>query len=158
MAESASPQAYNLGVAGQALRYAWALPNTAVGALVLPLAMRPGGQIRMVDGVIEASGPLIDTILRRCVPIDGGASAITFGHIVLGRDGATLEATRQHERVHVRQCETWGPAFIPAYLLAGLWAWITGQGAYEGNWFERQARDAAAVPGARETRAAASKA
>jgi hypothetical protein len=33
----------------------------------------------------------------------------------------------------------WGPAFIPAYLLAGLWAFVNGAGAYEGNYFEREA-------------------
>ena len=47
--------------------------------------------------------------------------------------------TRAHERVHVRQCEAWGPFFIPAYLIAGAWAWLRGEGAYEGNYFERQA-------------------
>jgi hypothetical protein len=69
-----------------------------------------------------------------------GASAITFGHVVLARDSWSLDATRAHERVHVRQCEIWGPAFIPAYLIAGLWALVNGTGAYTGNYFERQAK------------------
>jgi hypothetical protein len=64
---------------------------------------------------------------------------MTFGHIVVGRDRMSLDLTRRHERVHVRQCEIWGPAFIPAYLAAALWARITGTGAYAGNYFERQA-------------------
>jgi hypothetical protein len=33
----------------------------------------------------------------------------------------------------------WGPAFIPAYLLASLWALATGRNAYSGNYFERDA-------------------
>jgi hypothetical protein len=119
-------------------RYAWALPNTLVGALLLPAAMLRGGRAQVVDGVLEACGPVLAALLRR-LPINGGAAAITFGHIVLARDRASLEWTRAHERVHVRQCERWGPLFIPAYLIAGLWAFVTGRGAYVGNYFERQA-------------------
>ena len=96
--------------------------------------------MQVVNGVLEVHGPLVAAILRHCIPIRGGASAITFGHVVLGHDRITLEATRPHERVHVRQCEIWGPAFIPAYLIAGLWALLNGTGAYRGNYFERQAR------------------
>lgn len=65
---------------------------------------------------------------------------MTLGHVVLGRDPRALAATRAHERAHVRQCEVWGPAFIPAYVLASVWALISGGGAYDGNYFERQAR------------------
>ena len=122
--------------------YAWAFPNTLVGLLFAVTAMLPRGRMQFVDGVLEAHGPLISLILRHCVPIPNGASAITFGHVVLARDSRTLDATRAHERVHVRQCEIWGPAFIPAYLIAGLWALMTGTGAYMGNYFERRARSA----------------
>ena len=122
------------------LRYAWALPNTLIGALLLPCAIGRGGEIRIVDGVAEVHAPAIAWILRTVVPLRGGAAAMTFGHIVAGCDAAALAATRSHERVHVRQCETWGFAFIPAYLVASLWAVVTGAGAYEGNYFERQAR------------------
>jgi hypothetical protein len=97
------------------------------------------GQARLVGGVLEVQGPLARLLLRSCVPVPGGATAITFGHVIVGRDGACLDASRAHERVHVRQCEVWGPAFLPAYLLASLWAWLTGQGAYRGNCFEREA-------------------
>jgi hypothetical protein len=64
---------------------------------------------------------------------------MTLGHVVLGRDREALAQTRAHERVHVRQYERWGPAFIPAYLLASLWGFVTGAGAYHGNAFERAA-------------------
>jgi hypothetical protein len=121
-------------------RYLWALPNTLVGLLFVPMAMLPGGGMQVVGGVLEIHGPLIAAILRHCVPIRGGASAITFGHVVVGGNRPALDATRRHERVHVRQCERWGPAFIPAYLIAGLWALMNGTGAYRGNYFEKQAR------------------
>lgn len=122
------------------LHYLWASPNTAMGALLLPSVAARGGGVQVVDGVLEIHSPAIAWILGTCVPIDGGAAAITLGHIVAGRDARTLSATRAHERVHVRQCERWGPAFIPAYLCASLIAAVTGADAYEGNYFERQAR------------------
>ena len=122
------------------VRYTWAMPNTLIGALLLPCALGRGGAIRFVDGVVEVHAPAIAWILRSAVPLRGGAAAITLGHIVAGCDAAALERTRRHERVHVRQCETWGIAFIPAYLVASLWALVAGAGAYEGNYFERQAR------------------
>jgi hypothetical protein len=121
------------------LRYLWALPNTALGLLFSPLAFGRDGKLQIVEGVIEICSPSIGSVLRTVVPIAGGASAITFGHVVLGRDSVCLAATRSHERVHVRQYELWGPLFIPAYLIAGLWALARGRGAYAGNHFELQA-------------------
>jgi len=121
-------------------RYVWASPNTLIGLLFVPTAMLPRGRMQVIDGVLEAHSPAISAILRRCVLIPGGASAITFGHVVLARDSWSLDTTRAHERVHVCQCEIWGPFFIPAYLIAGLWAVMNGTGCYAGNYFERQAR------------------
>ena len=97
--------------------------------------------MEVVEGVLELHGESISFILRHCIPIRGGACAMTLGHIVLGRDDRALSATRRHERAHVRQCEVWGPAFIPAYLAAGLWGLAKGEGAYEGNYFERAAKE-----------------
>lgn len=121
------------------LRYLWAFPNTLIGLVFVPFVLLTKGRASVVEGVVELQGRLPDFVLRRCIPIRGGASAITFGHVVLGRDGRCLDATRRHERIHVRQCEVLGPAFIPLYLLASLWALMTGQGAYRGNYFEREA-------------------
>lgn len=130
---AASRSAHNL------FRYLWALPNTLIGFLFVPFVLLTKGHVAIVDGVVELHGWLPGFVLRRCMPIRGGASAITFGHVVLGRDETCLGATRAHERVHVRQCEVWGPAFIPFYLLASLWAALRGRGAYAGNYFEREA-------------------
>lgn len=123
------------------IRYLWALPNTLIGLLFVPAALLPRGRMQIIDGVLEAHSPVISVLLRHAVPIPGGAAAMTLGHVVLARDSRSLEATRPHERVHVRQCEIWGPAFIPAYLVAGLWGLLTGTGAYTGNYFERQANE-----------------
>jgi hypothetical protein len=103
------------------MRYLWAAPNTFLGLLFVPLALVSHGRLAVVDGVLELHGGLFALLLRRCTLSPGVASAMTLGHVVIGRDGPALAATRPHERVHVRQCEVWGPAFIPAYLVAGLW-------------------------------------
>jgi uncharacterized protein (DUF2062 family) len=79
-------------------------------------------------------------MLRRLTLLPHGAAAITLGHVVLGRDQLSLDATRAHERVHVRQCEVWGPLFVPAYLVGSLVAALRGRRFYEDNPFETEAR------------------
>ena len=131
---------YAAHLAGRVLVYLWALPTTSVGLLFVPLALlsRSGGA-RVVDGVLEVHGGGVAFFLRRCTLLRGGASAMTLGHVVLGRDEQLLELTRDHERVHVRQCERWGPLFIPAYLLASVLVKLRGGRPYEDNPFEREA-------------------
>lgn len=120
-------------------RYIWTSPNSLIGLLFLPSVVFTDGGVQIVDGVLELHGSFISWVLRHCVLLPGGASAITFGHVVLGRDPEALSVTRVHERVHVRQYELWGPAFIPAYLVAAAWALVTRKSAYYGNFFEREA-------------------
>ena len=128
----------------RALVYLWALPTTAVGLLFVPLALISSrGGARVVDGVLEIHGGGIAFFLRRCTLLRGGASAMTLGHVVLGRDERLLELTRDHERVHVRQCERWGPLFLPAYGVGCLIAFARGGRMYRDNPFEREAYDAA---------------
>lgn len=123
------------------LRYLWAGPTTVIG-LVLATAGLRHGRVALVDGVIEAHGPVLRWALSRLIPIPGGAAAITLGHVVLGRDAQSLECTRAHERVHVAQYERWGPLFVPAYAAASLWAFACGRHAYLDNRFEWDARSA----------------
>jgi hypothetical protein len=78
-------------------------------------------------------------------PLACGADAMTLGHVVIGRDARALELTRDHERVHVRQYESWGPFFVPAYLCAGACAFLQGGHPYFDNRFEREARRAPMV-------------
>ena len=120
-------------------RYIWAFPNSLIGLIFVPIAGLTNGGLEVVDGVLELHSPFISWMLRHCIPLQGGAEAITFGHVVLGRDRDSLSRTRSHERVHVWQYERWGPAFIPAYLIAAGWGVLTGAGAYSGNAFEREA-------------------
>ncbi len=96
--------------------------------------------VQTPDGVLEVRGGLMRWMLRHCTLVKGGASALTLGHVVLGRDAAALDKTRRHERVHVRQCECWGPLFIPAYLLASFWVYLCRRDPYLDNPFECAAR------------------
>lgn len=120
-------------------RYAWSLPNTALGAVLAAAAIASGGKVAIVAGVLEAHGGVVAFVLRRMVPLHGGASAMTLGHVVLGRDGVCLDRTRAHERAHVRQCEQWGPLFLPAYLAASVIAALGRGHYYRDNWFEKEA-------------------
>jgi hypothetical protein len=95
----------------------------------------------LVDGILEVHGGALRFLLERAVPLRGGAAAMTLGHVVLGRDQPCLASTRSHERVHVRQCEIWGPLFLPAYLLAGLIAVARGGHMHRDNWFEQHAEN-----------------
>ncbi|MEM7479938.1 MAG: hypothetical protein AAF481_02080 [Acidobacteriota bacterium] len=116
--------------------YLWAWPTTTVGLLVAALGRCTGGQARSVDGVLEVHGGFATWLLeRRWLR----ATALTLGHVVVGRRGGDLDRWRPHERVHVRQAERWGPLFIPAYLVAGAWAWLRGGHPYRDNPFEREA-------------------
>lgn len=123
----------------RALAYAWAFPTTAVGLLFVPVALAGGGRLQVIDGVLELHGGGVRLFLERGTLLPGGASAMTLGHVVLGRDLAALESTRTHERVHVRQVERWGPLFLPAYLVCSLIAKARGKDAYRDNRFEREA-------------------
>lgn len=120
------------------LAYVWALPTTLLG-LAFAIEALLTGEIRRVDGVLEVHGRLARFFLTQCTPLKGGAVAMTLGHIVIGRSRESLDQSRRHERVHVRQCERWGPFFVPAYFLYCLLAWFRGLRAYEDNPFEREA-------------------
>ena len=122
-------------------RYIWSSPNSLIGLFFLPTVFFTDGGFQIVDGMLELHGSFISWVLRHCVLLPGGASAMTFGHVVLGRDPEALSLTRVHERVHVRQYELWGPAFIPAYLVAAMWGLVTRKSAYYGNFFEREAME-----------------
>ena len=119
--------------------YLWALPNTLIGLAWVLLARLTGGSWSVHTGVIEAQGGWVKPVLQRLPFVQGGAMAITIGHVVLSQTQAGLEVTREHERVHVRQYERWGPLFTPAYVIAGLWQWAHGNDPYRDNPFEVEA-------------------
>lgn len=111
-----------------------------LGLPFVPLALLTGGGVQVVQGILEVYGGKVGWILRNWPLPRGGASALTLGHVVLGLNRRALVATRSHERVHVRQCERWGPFFVPLYLLSSLLALLRGKDPYLENTFEVEAR------------------
>jgi hypothetical protein len=120
------------------IAYLWAAPVTAAALPLVALALVTGGRARRCSGVLEAWGGALRPLLTRANPVFP-ISAITFGHVVLGTSERVLEKCRAHERVHVRQYETWGALFPLLYLGASVAALARGRAVYAGNAFERQA-------------------
>ena len=112
-------------------RLLWAGPWSLLG-LMLSLSFR---RRRVSRGVVLAEGA---SWPRR---LGWRYRAITFGHVVLSVDELD-PTTFEHELVHVRQYETWGPFFIPAYLLESFWARVRRKHPYSDNRFEIAARGA----------------
>jgi hypothetical protein len=99
--------------------------------------------------IVYADNPVMDYV---------PAIAIVFGNVINYRCSCVnvefvrryddfdncrpLIALQDHEYQHVLQYRQWGPAFIPAYLAAEVWARsrrLAGKPAV--NWFERCADD-----------------
>jgi hypothetical protein len=115
-------------------RYLWAAPNSLLGLLLALLLTCFGARWHWRQGVLEVSPKH-----RRWE--SWPFVALTLGHVVLAVSEPQMQRWRDHERVHVAQCERWGPLFLPAYLLEGLWQWLRGRRAYVDNRFEVQARE-----------------
>ena len=135
--ETAAPWSSRLG---RWARVLWASPNSLIGLPLCAAWWLAGGRLAVVQGVLEASlGPSRRARPRRLrLPF----AAITLGHVVIAANAADLQRLRAHEQVHVRQCERWGPLFLPAYLGSSLWQWLCGRDAYWDNRFEVEARRA----------------
>ena len=118
-------------------KYTWAAPTTFVGVLAGALTLCTGGHVQKCQGTLEFHGGFSQWLADRW-----RFSAMTLGHIIIGRDEPSLDFCRKHEQAHVRQVEIWGPAFIPVYLFASLVAWLQGKHYYRDNWFELDARRA----------------
>lgn len=121
-----------------AVRYLWAMPNTVLGLLLAALGIALGARGHIVNGVLEVHGGLLGR-WAACAPAAMRFSAMTLGHVILGTNSQALRLARQHEHVHVRQYERWGPMFLPAYLLSSAWQALRGRRFYRDNWFEREA-------------------
>lgn len=117
------------------LKYAWASPTTAVGLLAGGLTLCTRGRVARIRGTLEFHGGFSTWLAERWK-----FGAMTLGHVIIGHDEDSLDWCREHEHVHVRQVEAWGPFFIPAYLLASAWAAFRRRHYYYDNWFEIDAR------------------
>lgn len=115
----------------------WASPYTCLGLLVGIIGCLTGGKMQRKGLAIEFYGGAVDAFLR--IFCGHWVSAITFGNTILGRSPELLAHCREHEWVHVRQYQRWGPFFGPAYVLSSILVWLQGKRAYRDNYFEREA-------------------
>ena len=114
----------------------WAGPNSIIGLLLAPLGFLPGGSIRLRDGVLECVVGSLPRFLR-AVGDRGGIEAFALGHVVVAGSAALMSKSREHERVHVRQYERYGPFFLPLYVLSSVLALARRDHPYDHNRFER---------------------
>lgn len=120
------------------LLYLWASPTTLLGLIVGAAGLATGGKAQVRRGALEFTGGAVSWLFNYAPGIRF-AGAMTLGHVIIGRTLANLEHSREHEHVHVRQYERWGPLFVPLYLGSSLAAWWRGGDSYRDNCFEREA-------------------
>ncbi len=125
---------------GRIFSYAWASPNTLLGMIAGGAMLCFGARARRVQGCVEFSGGLAGSFIKSPA-IACPYRAVTLGHVILATDATSLDCAREHEQVHVRQYERWGPFFLPAYLVSSVWQLLCGRRCYRDNYFERQAFD-----------------
>ncbi len=118
----------------------WASPYTLLGLMVGCVGLCTGGHVRVCGGVVEFYGGAVKWLVTQ-LPHGQFTLAFTLGHTILGQSDASLDISRSHEMVHVRQFERWGPFMGPAYLASSLVLWIVGRQPYRDNPFEREAYD-----------------
>jgi Domain of unknown function (DUF4157) len=118
------------------LVYLWTGPTTLPGLILAAFTALTRGRCEVREGILAVRGGFAERLLSSRLM---RAKAMTLGHVILARDQYALEAHWAHELGHVRQAETWGLAFIPAYLLASAWAFLRGRHHYRDNWFEQDA-------------------
>ena len=116
----------------------WAAPATALGLLLCAVASLFGARMRWVDGAWECCFPS-RSVAAQWLARHQRYAAITLGHVIFALSKEDLRCWHAHERVHVRQFEMLGALMLIAYPAASVWAWLRGQEAYKGNFFERQA-------------------
>jgi hypothetical protein len=111
-----------------------------MGLAIGAVGLCTGGRARIRSHVIEFYGGAVKWFVTH-LPHGQFTLAFTLGHTILGQTDASLDIARNHEMVHVRQFERWGPLMGPAYLLYSLVLWLRGRQAYRDNPFEREGYD-----------------
>lgn len=123
----ATQRAGVLGHVISALAYLWAfLGVTWLGLLMALLTLLTGGKAsvtRMMPGrriVIECIGGFGGWFVSKPM----GSAGLTLGHTLHAPDRASMQYVRPHEWGHIRQCETFGPLFLPLYFIVTIWLWL----------------------------------
>lgn len=113
----------------------WALPATLIGMVFAALALCSSGKAAFRGGVLEVHGGLVGRLLRGN-RFHTGSAAMALGHVILARDKACLDRSREHELFHVRQFERWGLLLLPAYWFVSLSLRLRGYDPYLDHPFE----------------------
>jgi hypothetical protein len=129
---------FQMHVAFRFLGVIWASPYTLIGLIVGLFGLCTGGRAQFRRGVIEFYGGGVKWLVMQ-LPHGQFTLAVTLGHSILGQSDASLDIAREHELVHVRQFERWGPLMGPAYFLSSFYLWMVGKRPYRDNPFEREA-------------------
>lgn len=116
----------------------WASPYSAIGLAIGAVGLATGGGVRVRDGVVEFHGGFTRWVVRH-LPTGELTLAMTLGHTVIGQTEAALDVAHDHEMIHVRQFERWGPLMAPMYWGYSLVLWLTGKRPYLDNPFEKEA-------------------
>lgn len=127
-----------MGILIRLIQVVWVAPNTLLGIAVGLVGLATGGGCQIRCGCLEFWGGFTTWFLYR-ISRGSGILAMTLGHSILGQSRAALDYAREHELVHVRQYQRWGPAFLPAYLGWSIWLWFRGKDPYRDNPFEVEA-------------------
>lgn len=114
----------------------WASPYTILGLMIGLVGLCTRGKV-LRRGPLEFCDGGVGWFLSH-LPSDY-VMAMTLGHVILGRTEAALDICRQHELVHVRQYERWGPFLYPAYFGCFLVLRLRGKDGYRENPFETEA-------------------
>ena len=126
----------------------WAAPYTLLGLTLGFMGVCTDGHARIRGRAVEFYGGMVTWLVKR-LPSGQFTLAVTLGHTVLGQSDASLDVAHDHEMIHVRQYERWGPLMGPMYLLCALVLWLVGAHPYRDNPFEREAYEKAGCPGDR---------
>ena len=124
------------------LQILWASPYTLLGLIIGGIGLCFGGRARVKGRTVEFYEGGTKWFLNR---LPGGqfTLAMTLGHTILGQTEASLDISRDHELVHVRQFERWGPLMGALYFFFMFVIWLKGGRPYRDNPFEREAYDEA---------------
>lgn len=120
------------------LQIFWASPNTLAGLLIAGANCCTGGKIRFRQGALESFGGWVAKGIRR-FPTGPTTAGVTLGHIIFGQSADGLDSVKNHERVHVKQYERFGPFFLPIYFSMSAIAWWYGKDPYRDNPLEIEA-------------------
>ncbi len=115
-----------------------------MGLLIGTVGMLFGARCQLNEGCVEFHGGVVKRVLQ-CGPLASGIMAMTIGHTILGQTEAGLDVSREHEHVHVKQYERWGPFFLPAYFGCSFYMWLIKKDPYRDNPFEVEAYNIADI-------------